>query len=289
MLAPFLIYTWVKTTLALLVNPWLTRSIKTGGDYTKEMLSLGIAGYSLIYFLVALIPVLVYIILNSKDKIMKCFCLVLYTFAGITIISSNFFIALICFGISTVVAIFIYIFKSKNWIKLIVFVGIIAICLILIDEIYVIVSDFVSRLSRDGQTAYRLSMMEESFWEGLYIEFKEDRWPTILKSMEAFIERPILGFFTTDMRYTDIYAVMGGHSHVFDSLAIWGIVIGCLNVYIMFYPFNKACFKNGLSILSVPMLLTTIILFGFNNATNSISCIVYLLYPYICITDKKVD
>ena len=113
MLAPFLIYTWVKTTLALLVNPWLTRSIKTGGDYTKEMLSLGIAGYSLIYFLVALIPVLVYIILNSKDKIMKCFCLVLYTFAGITIISSNFFIALICFGISTVVAIFIYIFKHS--------------------------------------------------------------------------------------------------------------------------------------------------------------------------------
>lgn len=282
MLAPFTLYVWGNTFVQLLTNPWLVRSIKSTGDYTENLISQGIAGYSLIYFVVALAPILLYTFLTSQRKVIKIMGGLLYVFAVVTVIISNYFTALVCLALSSIVMIFIYIFKSRNWLMLITYIGVVLVCLILMDEIYSLVNGFVSNMSGGGRTTQRLSAMEDSFWSGLLEDLKEDRWPTILKSLETFIKNPFFGVSVQDMRYKSIYDEVGGHSHIFDTLAIWGVLIGCFNIKVIFSPFNKKRLEGNIAVLSIPMLITILVLFGFNNAVNSISSIIYLLYPYIC-------
>lgn len=129
--------------------------------------------------------------------------------------------------------------------------------------------------------------METSFWEGLVGDLKADRWPTIQKSLQTFINNPIIGVSPKDFGGYNPLKDVGQHSHVCDTLAIWGLLVGVPILKLTFKPFTKDRFKDRLSVLSVPMLITVIVLYGFNNSTNSVSSVLYLLYPYLCEVYKE--
>ena len=55
---PFIIYTSIMTLKALVNNPYISRSIKSSGDYSDLIRAQGVGGYELIYFLVLITIIL---------------------------------------------------------------------------------------------------------------------------------------------------------------------------------------------------------------------------------------
>lgn len=287
MLLPFIMFTWIKTFIALLTNPFVARSIKSEGEYSASLTRRGIGGYHLIYFVMALAPVLLYVFLYNKNIKMRITALALYIFAFVTVVVSNYFTALMGIFLASVVMVIMYFIKNKNIFMTIMFLMASVIILIMFNDIYSWGISFLSGLSGDGKTAERLSSMENSFGGGLIGELKADRWPTMQKSLLTFFNNPIIGVSPKDFRVFNPLKDVGQHSYVCDTLAIWGLLVGVPILKLTFKPFTKERFKGRLSVLSVSMLITIIVVYGFNNSVNSVSGVLYLLYPYLCEVYKE--
>lgn len=287
MLLPFILFVWMKTTYALISNPYVARSIKSEGEATMALYRRGVSGYQFIYFITALAPLLLYVFLYDKDLKLKSISFLLYIMTFVTIVMSNYFTALLGWGLSSAVMVVVYFLKNKNIFMVIMFIMATIIFLIMLDEMFGLGMSFISDLSGGKKTADRLSEMEGSFWGGLIEEMRTDRWPVMQHSIETFFKYPIIGVSAKDFNGQYPLIDIGGHSYIVDTFAIWGVLIGCLTVKITFKPFTKKRFKGKMSVLSVPMLMITLVILIFNNMTNSVASVYCLLYPYMCEVYKE--
>src|SRR5699024_270091 len=73
----FSLITLIRTGLALIQNPQVSRSLKATGEYSEALYRSGIGGYEFIYFLVIMVPILMLLCSNNlpirKSKIILVF------------------------------------------------------------------------------------------------------------------------------------------------------------------------------------------------------------------------
>lgn len=280
MLTPFLGFTTMKTLAALLSNPYISRSIKSGLE-SAEILRQGISGYSLIYMLAALAPILLFLFLQSEKIVYKFISILIYVLCFITVVVSNYFTALICVIVSSILLIVLYCILKKNFLQLILFALVSLFILVFWSSIIESVISLISSLSPDGKTAMRLNEMSGDLFGGLSEEMSGDRWPTMKHSIEMFLQNPLFGVLLKDNSGGNILTGIGQHSHILDTFAIWGGPLGIINTIIIFRVFKRECFVGRGIMLTLPVVVCLLIIWGFNNCTNSVAVVVYLLYPYI--------
>lgn len=278
LLAPFVLFTALKTGTALATNPYIARSIKSG-DESFATLRKGIGGYAFIYFMVALAPVFLYVSVEEKKLSRKALFLGMFLGCAAITILSNYFTALLTLVLSSSIVLIMRSLKKGSVFMAIMLVVIVIFLLFSGEEFYNGFIDFLTNLA-GGKTADRLTTMRGSLFKGLMEEFMGDRAATLGYSWNAFKEHFFLGMVAdTASGYLEL-AKLGQHSHILDTMAIWGVLWGSINIKILFSPFNrKKRSKNAA--FTAAMLVVTIIIFGFNNAVNSVAFVISIVYPFV--------
>ncbi|VDN46216.1 membrane protein of unknown function [Petrocella atlantisensis] len=275
--------TSVLTLLGLFNNPYLARSIKSSGEHTMYLRSQGIGGYEFIYLLVFVSINLFFLLCNKKFIKLKArstyIITFLFTLFLLTIVSANYFTALLMLIASFVV---LLIFKNRNILAkvYILFLGVILI--LFRKNIFDFLIKGIIKLMGSGATVEKLLKLQES--SSIYYgsdSIFSDRASTIISSWLSFLENPISGLVISPIQSSGGFLTgFGQHSHFVDTLALYGLFIGVLNIYIILYPFFiRFDKKRELFSLNLSMLISVLIIFSFNNVTPSIGFGIFFVYP----------
>lgn len=280
--ALFALITLGITYINLLINPYISRSIKSEGEYSASLAARGIGGYQFIYFVsAAAIPVL-FVVLKAKKKVYRIISLALYILSVLLIVKSNYLTALLLTIGCSVILLIAHLWSGKKAIHkflLCVFGIVCIVCLINIDAILRSIASFLpERISRV------LITDDAGAIESIVDEFFADRFPTIKESIDAFFAHPLLGLIGSGgIGFSENYLTgFGQHSYVFDTFALYGFVIGIINIFAILKPFkrNGRWVKTNLA-LTIAMSIFTMLIYIVNNATASIALAICIIYPFI--------
>ena len=281
--AAFAIVTGIITYINLLIDPYVSRSIKNGSDeYSASLAARGIGGYHFIYFVaVVSIPIL-YVFLKSKKVLTKIVSILAYIFSLLIIFKANYLTAFIIIISCSVILIALNFSSGKppfSQIALFVFLIIGFICVINIDLIIKSMENILP-----PRIARVILIDDVNVFQSIREEFVDGRLPTIISSLKTAIQHPILGLVSSPISTSNSGYLegFGQHSYVFDTLALYGIIIGVINIFVILRPFkyNGKFVKNSLP-LSITMIICIFTLYSVNNATNSIAFILSIVFPFV--------
>lgn len=281
LVAPFIIYVYLKTFMALLDNSYASRMIKTSGDYTVWARTQGIGGYEFVYFLAMLSGIMFGLGITLKKKRDKAICMTIFFLAYLEVVLSNYFTALLLATMTIVMCIVIkLIIMKKEWkiffaifsVFLLIFGN--AICKIFIN----IVLEFIPQ---EGKNYIRLAEMQDAPLQNLIREFIEGRSEVMHKSMESIIENPIMGRLVNDgLGREELLSEIGQHSFFLDTFAFYGIVVGGFVLFTFMCVFRKSYFRGQRVVITIPLMISCFLLLFLNNATASIGIVLGVIYPY---------
>ena len=276
LLLPFLAYTFYVTVTALNDSSYASRQAK--GENLDDAAS-GIGGYTFIYFLAILTSILIPCLLNSKVK-RKLFLGIICLLCVFAIIKSNFFIALLCVPISLVIALLI---TYKKMLPVFILLSILVVILsgLGIDKMAL---DSLGMMSGEGKLKDRIELLKDSgIIFGVFDMFQEGRSSTLSSSWGTLIQYPFLGSISDSTKNIEEYLdsdAIGQHSHILDTFAFMGVIVGILNIIVIFKPFCiPLSDKSFVSVKYSCMAVLFIILF-FNNGTPSIAFCSTIFYPW---------
>lgn len=279
----FAAITALNTFRALLLNPYISRSIKSGGEYSAGLAKQGIGGYSFIYFVVASGIIFLHFAFALEQKYKKVLSAVTYIFSVIFVMKSNYMTALIVLFVSSLLYFIVNgCRKGKRSVLNILLISIICIVLFLnIDSILNALRDFLpARISR---VIYAEG--SESILHSIAEEFLLDRWPTMQSSLNVLKKYPLFGAVGNGALTYDGSALqgLGQHSYILDTYAFFGFVIGTWSLYVISQPYkDKNWEKNSYNLaLTVAMGVCIFSLFLFNNATESIALVSGIIMPLV--------
>jgi hypothetical protein len=283
-ITPFAVITSFMTLKGLLNSPYLSRSIKTQGEHTMQLRSQGIGGYEFIYFLVFVCILLFYILLNHKEvelnkkqRLLLFSILILFL---LTILYSNYLTALLMIAVSFSI---ILVMRIRNAIWKLLFLPIIFLMAVYSKSIFLVITDFVIQIVGSGATVEKLLILQQSIigYNMQYSVFVP-RVSTLESSFEAFLSNPLTGIII-ESPWTKQGTAMGfgQHSYFIDTFALFGIIIGVINLILVLQPFIKRMKFKKLIGLNFGFLVSVLILFVMNNVTVSIGYVVFFVYPVI--------
>lgn len=111
------------------------------------------------------------------------------------------------------------------------------------------------------------------------------RFDTFEKSINVFLKNPLFGIIVNPLD-TNIQGEVigfGQHSQILDTFALFGAVIGFLQIYVYFSPLLQRIkigrhFYNNMTLTTVIIL---IVVSTFNNVTPSIGLAAFFIFPTI--------
>lgn len=280
--------TMITTYGQLLINPFISRSIKSSGEYSAELASRGIGGYTFIYFITALSIVALYYALNCSQKKNRILAIVWYAFSLIFIIKSNYMTAFLSIILGSALLMFLTLSKGKNGILrgTVVAFAIFTVGMnldVILSEIAPILPSRISRVL--------LSAEHETVFESISQEFTLDRWPTLMVSIDSFKQHPFGGLVGSGkLGFSGGYLTgVGQHSYILDTYALFGLIGGSINLFAVIRPLlnHKMWFHNAT--LRIPLLLCMVMLYFMNNATESIALVFTIIAPFVVCDTKKKD
>ena len=262
------VITFFFTFTGLLVSPWLARSIKSSGETTEVLKRAGIGGYEFIYYCMLMGIAFFYLYKKRGKRVRNLVISILIL--GL-ILLSNYLTAVLLFLLGVVL---VY-FEDRRFSTKLFFISIIivfAICILFVSQGF---TDLVLTILPEGRIKSTVAEFDSNLLSGIFEEFISDRWPTIQVSIDAILNHPLVGvqFQVADLAFQSL----GQHSMVFDTLAIWGIPMGCLFLYLMFRPLTLP------SCILIPFAGLMLL----NNATPSIAFAVGLLIPTLLLESEK--
>lgn len=281
----FALITLIKTMQALLINPRISRSIKSSGEYSFNLLSQGIGGYEFIYFLVLVFPVLMYLTFFSdrfKQKYQKITLIFLSIIVFTVIVISNYFTAFIVALSSILIMLLVrFIKRQKAFAGIVLIFGII-ILLIAGNSLVIFTLEWMYGWVGNSLTAERILEMKYSILYGDDQIVSTSRWDLIRVSMAAFFNNPVFGTIAAvQSNVLSFETSAGQHSHLIDTFAFLGLMPGLAQIYIIFQPYVRRL-KNSLAIeLIIPVFYSIVMIFTFNTVTPSMGFAVGLLVPTV--------
>ena len=281
--------TFVRTLVALIEDPNISRSIKTEGANTETLYSQGIAGYSFVYFIAIISVVVLFIAIKERKTKAAIPALFVYGVLVFFVLKSSYVTALLIVFLCSLVLVTVEFINRKNIGFMLVLGAVGILGVVYHNEII----DTFKFLIPERIADVIVVDKGESVFQSIFDEFMYDRFPVMKSSMDAYKQNPFSGLVVTDK-----IGISGGflegfgqHSHILDTFALYGTVIGIINIFVLFRPFrnNHGKFiRNNLS-LSLSMMVAMIIVLLFNNATDAIGLALTIIYPLArdCYVSKE--
>lgn len=300
--------TYFRTLIELLSNPYIIRTIKNAGIYSLNTLRQGIGGYSFLYFIIfiGIISFGFFMALKSIKRVHNKrglnLLLLSVVFATVTMaVLSNYLTAIFLLSIGMAIILIFGLFKFRiNWL-VITSLFLLPILLYFWKKITSSIITMLISIIGEGYTSNRLEVFNNYLLYGSDLEsVTHDRDLTREISIQAILDNPFLGLITSKLQTLDgSLTGFGQHSYILDTFALFGIFVGILNLYLLFYPFLERIRKgnNITKLLSYVLLILTLVFFYINNAVGSIGFAVYFIFPIICdylekytmnVSDEKV-
>lgn len=276
----FATLTCIRTCTALVQNPYIARSIKSEGEYTAGLLSMGIGGYEIVYFAVICSTIMLWDALNATNRMRKVISFLLFAIMVCLILYANYMTALIAALIGAAIVLLMKIGKASPAAAVSAAVMTTIVLAVLIaaqDQLLQVITN----MSGDGRVS-RVLNSSDSLLTGITDEFLSDRAPVMQKSINEFGLHLFIGLngMTSSIGASGAIASAGQHSFVLDTLAYFGLIGGPIILLAVFMPFWSMG-KHGVDRrLTTPLLVVFVILLIFNNATSSIA-IAALLLPLL--------
>ena len=282
--------TMLRTSKALISSPYISRMVKSSGEFSANVLRQGIGDYSFIYAIVLMSISFFWLFLERKGK-KRIMYLLLTMVGGVTILLSNYMMALVLVGLGIMMLAAFWLYR-KNKIVFVIAVIMLLIMLIFAKPILHAVLDSLLPIIPEGKTYDRLLQMQLSLYgegKNLFEEFWIDRIPVLCISTESIKNYPWFGCVFGHLTKTDgYYNEFGQHSYVFDTMALYGVWSGVVLLILLSYPFFvNGRMKGRKKELSITMLVIMLILTIFNNVAFSMAMVLYVIYPYICDEGDK--
>jgi len=282
---PFVIITGIKTFMALLKDPYISRSIKTSDEYSISILASGVGGYEFIYFIVFITIILFALLLNAKklNSLTSIFQIIMLMFFSWIVILSNYFTALTTMLIAGFQYFITWLFKKKRFI--LIFCSIILVCLFLLFRNVIIhtLIELVSSFIGKGENFKRLMIIKESLASNTQFNLSDERFRVLRLSFDAFVNNPFWGIVTKPIQIINGRPQgFGQHSFILDTFALYGFLPGATLLYIIIQPFLKRIKTKVEPNNSVWLMLTSmLIILVFNTATPSIGLALFFIYPVV--------
>lgn len=282
LVAPFVLITSFITIMAYSSNPYISRSIKASGEGV-EYLKQGIGGYEFIYFLVILVPILLFVLfsrnhsVNKKYRFLGIGCGLLF---GINIVLSNYSTAFFLL----ILGIFMKLFFNRIKYSNIFFYGLILIIVMIsFQPLMTFFLDTLIEILGNSNNISRVLEIKELLLSGDSGISIEARNETFMESFNLFLQYPMFGIVTEPISHNMYGEIIGfgQHSQVLDTFAMYGLIIGLLQFYVYLYPLvARLKYAKGLiSGFSLTILIIFLILITINNATPSIGFAVFFIFP----------
>lgn len=280
---PFVVLTLIRTGMGLMSNPFLSRSIKSSGEYSRDLWRQGIGGYEFIYFLALLFPVLIYLMFYA-DAFRKKHHERLVGLFGLSVLAvivlSNYFTALIAVLLSVLTMIVIRVIDRRRYFAITALLLSTIIFLLVGTEIVVHVLDLMSVWVGGGLTAKRLMEARYAIVFGNDQIVRTSRWDLIRVSVQSFFQNPFFG--TIGNRHINVLSFevgAGQHSHIIDTFAFFGFIPGLMQIYIIVQPYFKRLRTGVARELMASVLVSIAIIFSLNTVTPSMGIVVSLIVP----------
>ncbi|MFT4104646.1 MAG: hypothetical protein QM657_02715 [Lacrimispora sp.] len=285
----FSVITMINTCQALIASPYISRMIKSGGEFSDSILKQGIGDYSFIYMLVLMTIIFFWEGMESSGKWRICY-LSLAVLGEATIVLSNYMMALILSVLGIGVLLCFKIIRN-NTLMLLLVILLFMVLLLFWRPLFSLILEKVLIFIPDGKTFDRLQQMHLSLYgKGISIfdEFVLGRIPVLSISTNSIIKYPFFGLIYGRLsKSLGYYVEFGQHSFILDTMALYGVGIGIMLVFLLSYPFFiEGRMKGKKREISIVFFAAMIFILGFNNATYSLAIVLYVIYPYIC--DKVV-
>lgn len=280
---PFYIFTLVRTIYAAIDNPWIARSIKNSGDASSAViLRQGIGNYGFVYFSVLIFTLAAILFFFSKTAkkrisslIVMILCLMLFNY-------TNYFTALI---ISIVIACITLLYYIAHCVKnqekimaldLLVMIGILFVIFLKSDSLISVISNFIGdETTRIGRIIHSGG---NSSFTSILQEFLDDRFPTLMLSIDLFTQNPFLG---VSVLTRGVPNDLGQHSSILDTFALHGIFIGFAFFKMHGLPYKKYDFYQNNKEYRKPLYLALFFISFFNNLTHSLLMASTIICPYL--------
>jgi len=281
-ITPFYIYTSIITIIAYRSNPYISRGTITDTVVENQALLKGVGDYAFIYFLVIIFAIFFNILFYRKYFLKFRQTLLLFLLCilfAVNIILSNFTIAFLLLGISIFMIIII---RKFNLPWMIIYVILIILIFIYSKQYIVGLLDFLTNLFGEMLNASRMTELNNFISQNEEGNSIEARFYTYNISIEAFLQNPTFGAIKNHNLYHEFgISGFGQHSQILDCFALFGFIIGTLQLYLFFKPFiiRMRTNNNILKKLTFSVLTVFILLITFNNITPSIGFAAFFIFP----------
>ena len=278
---PLILFTIYKTINGLIIDPWISRAIKSSEKDSIPIWQKGIGGYDFIYFITIVSLILVAILIFHKSIRLsfkyRISGLIILSSLIATVILSNYFTALIMLVVS---AILVFLLKKMNPFLIVLMVILSLVSLIWGKQIFLFILDSLTSILPKGKTELRLNEIAEALVHGKATDMQAGRESVMNSSIEGFIKNPLFGMVIQPLNIKGQYlSGFGQHSQFLDTLALFGI-IGFLQVYTFIKPFIQRTKDNVLlRSFSLSILSAVLILNIFNNSAPLIGFAYFFIYP----------
>ena len=274
--------TFIRTFFALLNNPYIVRSINSSGEYSANLLAQGIGAYGFIYMMVGIAILLLYMAINCTNKVKKITWFILYVLVLLFVVKSNYLTALLVVVVCSMVLMisFVSIGSKNNLQKLILQIFAIFIAFLLMLNIDKVLTLLVPILPNRSASVIRLNA---NLLNSISSEFLIDRVPTLQESINTFLQHPIFGGIGSGVivKSGEYLTNVGQHSYILDTFAFFGLIIGIINILVVWIPFSMQKKNGGNKALRISMMICMISIYLFNNATESVALIFGIIYPFV--------
>lgn len=282
LIAPFVLITSFITIMAYSINPYVSRSITSGGEGV-EYLKQGIGGYEFIYFLVILVPILLFVLFNKNRSISKKYkflgigATILF---GVNIVLSNYSTAFFLL----ILGIFMRLFFNRIKYSNIFFYGLLLLLItISFQPLLSFILDLIVDILGNSNNVSRVLEVKDLLLKGdtgISIEARND---VFMESFNLFLQNPIFGIVTDPINHNAYGEIIGfgQHSQVLDTFALYGLLIGLLQFYVYLNPLvARLKYAKGLiSGFTLTVIIIFLIIITINNATPSLGFAVFFIYP----------
>jgi len=133
----------------------------------------------------------------------------------------------------------------------------------------------------DSLTQLRLKELQSTLNQFNQIKIATPRWDLMMVSIKTFLDNPVFGLSLSRNRdLFDATISSGQHSFLIDSFAYLGILLGLIQIIILYKPLmiQFKC-KKSRTLVAVVLINFSIIAI-LNNLTNSIGLFIYFILPF---------
>lgn len=283
-ISPFILFTSLVTLSVYRINPDVSRMLKTSQGLGIEYSKMGVGGYEFIYFLVAFIPILLFMFFDKNWIARKKYKILVFVVIGVlslNVVFSNYSTALFLLILGFLFSMF---FKKINKAYIIFYFLLFVLLYISFEFVLTEMLNFLlANVDESSRNYSRILEIKNYIIKGNQGNSMQARNMAFQESIDVFFENPVFGIATAPLK-TNFYGQIKGfgqHSHTLDTFALFGGFIGVLQLYIYALPIYSRLKQTKKYINGFPFAVLTIflILITINVATPSIGFAVFFIFP----------